>query len=277
MDFKATLTDSGTTFPRLPLELLQLVVGLCDRRTQLECALVCRALIGASRQCTFAAVRLNMFNGAAISFLPFVALLDSPVPTINPYVRKITVSNASSLDTDVLEAIECARGFPNITSLHFEWPTAQACRLGDMGPYVSRLPGITSLELLDAVFDAFSSLTSTVSALPHLQNLALVNIFVTDVDEAPPQQDKRVLAELRSLQSYDDGEHTSDVHRRLLGWLASLPRRPPLEHITVGQRVADISGTPTPFGNYLSISNDELTSLVIVFNPKDLARNGAQR
>ena len=146
-----------------------------------------------------------------------------------------------------------------------------------MGPYVSHLPGITSLKLRDAVFDAFSSLTSTVSALPHLQNLTLVNISVTIVDEAPPQQDKRVLAELRSLQSYDDGEHTSDVHRRLLGWLASLPRRPPLEHITVGVRVADISGTPTPFGNYLSISNDELTSLVIVFNPKDLARNGAQR
>ena len=97
-----TLSELETASPRLPLELLETIVSLCGRRTQLECALVCRALVCASRQRTFDAVRLNMFGGPAISFLPFVALLDSPVPTINPYVRKITVSNASSLDTDVL-------------------------------------------------------------------------------------------------------------------------------------------------------------------------------
>ncbi|KAL1679405.1 hypothetical protein EV122DRAFT_263648, partial [Schizophyllum commune] len=276
MDAEATLRESGTASPRLPLEILELIVGLCDRRTQLIAALVCRALICASRQRTFAAVKLNMFGGPAISLVPFVSLLDSSARTITLYVRQITIVNASSLDTNVLEAIECAQSFPNITSLHLEWPTVQACRLSDMGPYVSRLPGITDLGMHGAAFGKFSALTSTVSALPNLQNLTLVNIFVTDLDEAPPRKDERVLAELRSLNCYHDRHSTSrspDVPQRLFGWLSSLRRLPPLEHIGVSLLVANVSGTPTPFGDYLSMSNEELTSLAIVLNPRDLARN----
>ncbi|KAI5824544.1 hypothetical protein K523DRAFT_366150 [Schizophyllum commune Tattone D] len=251
MDAKATLRESGTASPRLPLEILELIVDLCDRRTQHIAALVCRALICASRQRTFAAVKLNMFGGPAISLVPFVSLLDSSVRTINPYVRQITIVNASSLGTDVLEAIECAQSFPNITSLHLEWPTVQACRLSDMGPYVSRLPGITDLGMHGAAFGKFSALTSTVSALPNLQNLTLVNIFVANLDEAPPWKDER----------------------RLFRWLSSLRRLPPLEHIGVSLLVANVSGTPTPFGDYWSMSNEELKSLAIVLNPRDLARN----
>ncbi|KAI4528575.1 hypothetical protein K525DRAFT_183582 [Schizophyllum commune Loenen D] len=275
MDAKATLRESGTASPRLPLEILELIVDLCDRRTQLIAALVCRALICASRQRTFAAVKLNMFGGPVISLVPFVSLLDSSVRTIIPHVRKLAIVNASSLSTDVSEAIECAQSFPNITSLHLGW-TVQACRLGDMGPYVSRLSGITDLALHGAAFGTFSSLTSTVSALPNLQNLTLVNIFVIDLDEAPPRKDERVLAKLRSLNCYHDRHSTSrspDVPQRLFGWLSSLRRLPPLEHIGVSLLVANVSGTPTPFGDYLSMSNEELKSLAIVLNPRDLARN----
>ncbi|KAL1728825.1 hypothetical protein EV714DRAFT_285444 [Schizophyllum commune] len=275
MDGSATLSESETASPRLPLELLETIVGLCDRWTQLKCALVCRALICASRQRTFAAMKLNMFGGPAVSFLPFVALLDSSVRTIIPHVRKLAIVNASALGTDVSEAIECAQSFPNITSLHLGW-TVQACRLGDMGPYVSRLPGITDLVLHGAAFGTFSSLTSTVSALPNLQNLTLANIFVTDIDEAPPQQDERVLAKLRSLiwcHDRHNNRRNPGVPQRLFGWLSSLLRRPPLEHIGVSLLVADVSGTPTPFGNYLSMANEELTSLAIFLDPRDLARN----
>ncbi|KAL1695466.1 hypothetical protein GGG16DRAFT_44975 [Schizophyllum commune] len=274
-----TLSELETASPRLPLELLETIVGLCDRWTQLKCALVCRALICASRQRTFDAVRLNMFGGPAVSFLPFASLLDSSVCTIIPHVRKFTISNASALGTDVSEAIECAQSFPNITSLHFGWHTGQACRLGDMGPYVSRLPGITDLALHSAAFSTFSSLTSTVSALPNLENLTLSNIFVTDIDEAPPQQDERVLAKLRSLTWCHDrhnNRRNPGVPQRLFGWLSSLLRRPPLEHIGVSLLVADVSGTPTPFGNYLSMANEELTSLAIFLNPRDLAQNWTQ-
>ncbi|KAI5890691.1 uncharacterized protein SCHCODRAFT_02632618 [Schizophyllum commune H4-8] len=275
LDVQATPREPGTASPRLPLEILELIVGLCDRRTQLNVALVCRALICASRQRTFAAVKLNMFGGPAISLIPFASLLDSSVRTIIPYVRQVTISNASSLGTEVLRAIECAQSFPNITSLRLEW-TVQTYRLSDMGPYVSRLPGITDLSLHDAAFGTFSALTSTVSALPNLQNLTLAYIFVTDFDEAPPQQDERVLAKLRSVECYDGGYSSSrdpSVPQRLFGWLSSLRRPPPLEHVGVSLRVADVAGTTTPFGDYLSMSGEKLTSLAIFLNPRDLARN----
>ncbi|KAL1712417.1 hypothetical protein EV715DRAFT_213704 [Schizophyllum commune] len=226
-------------FPCVPQELFEHILSLTDTATCITLGLVCRALVEPSRRRAFQRLRMHRMNTPAgvASFRTLDRLLESPLCTLTPHVRWVTLDKPPPFDKNIKEALTCFQRLPNLSTLRIEAPKNDlSSGLIDVAPYVCCLPALTSLSLSHVGFLTFAGFAAIICALPQLEILSLYQIRVGYTNglaafpTAAQPQNTLALANLRVLRCYMTDE-CINFQREFLAWAGSLSTRPPNRHL----------------------------------------------
>ncbi|KAJ6617670.1 hypothetical protein B0H10DRAFT_2218397 [Mycena sp. CBHHK59/15] len=167
--------------PALPLELTDCIIDFVAilkvkrlRANLAACSLVCRTWTRRSRHHFFKACRLLVSQR---NLLAFDALLRSPLCTILPHVRQLTLENNGGCRFDPLG--DALKLLPNMESLRLagsEWGSHGAPpRRG----FMTSLAGVVELEVNCADVGEFDHALQVFCAFPSLRSLAIRGLTVT--------------------------------------------------------------------------------------------------
>ncbi|KAL1759045.1 hypothetical protein FB107DRAFT_205715 [Schizophyllum commune] len=226
-------------FPHLPQELFEHILSLTDTATCITLGLVGRALVEPSRRRAFHRLRMHRMNTPAgvASFRALDKLLESPLCTLMPHIRWVSLDKPPPFDKNIKEMLTCFRRLPNLSALRIEAPKNDlSSSLIDVAPFVCRLPALTSLALSHVGFLTFAGFAATICALPQLEILSLYQIRVGYTNglvafpAAPQPQNTLALANLRVLRCYMTDE-CINFQREFLAWAGALGVRPPIRRL----------------------------------------------
>jgi hypothetical protein len=180
-------------------ELLDLIIDhLHDhRKTLADCSLVCKAWLSSSRYHLF--FRIHVADTASLT--RFLNDLDSPLSTIAPFVRALTLRKCDYLSPLDRVGIDVSRVIP-----------PQTAQLDPRTVSLSHLKALRKLALAQFHFNHFGEFVDMVSVFPLLEEISLDGVQWEE-DQIPPHRSPP-----KSLQVICLGDCAKE---QILNWLIS--------------------------------------------------------
>lgn len=233
MDFDFT-TELGTIAysEKLPPELMALIFDFLqpDLQTLAKCGLVCKAWLPVSRCHIFRMVTLSATYSSPIPPAT-LELFESPVATIPPYVRRLTLDLKYDPSTTFNGIMPYLVPFTSVQSLwlrDMDWAKVSTTSASSA---VSTFSGIRELGISRVAFMTIAQLVDLICSFPQLERLDLDSIFLSQSGMMDPTPiEGHISPHLRSL-CYKSARTARETMFPVVDWLSLHDPPPPIHNL----------------------------------------------